>query len=100
VRVYAGEGPARSPTLGAYLVVTEGGRHLRLADDERATTLWPTAEESERAAKERALAATAEERAATAKERAATAKERAAKERALARVAELEAALAARAKGD
>ena len=75
VRIYAGDGPAFSPTLDAYLVATDEGRKLRLADDEGATVFWRTAEESERAAKE---------------------SEQAAKEAALARVAELEASIAAR----
>lgn len=49
-RVYAGDGPARSPELGAWLVVTEGGRRLRVADDEAGARLWPTeAEAAERA---------------------------------------------------
>lgn len=72
-RVYAGDGPARSPALGAFLVVTDEGRKLRIADDEAATQFWLTSEESERAGKDR---------------------ERAEKEAALARIAELEAALA------
>ena len=83
-RVYAGDGPARSPTLDAYLVATDEGRKLRLAADEGATQFWLDAEESERAAKEAALAARESERAA--------------KEVALARIAELEAAIAARRK--
>ncbi|MBX3234214.1 MAG: Uma2 family endonuclease [Labilithrix sp.] len=69
---YAGEGPAFSAVLGAWLHVVDEGRKLRVADDREGTTFWPTAEESERAAKEA---------------------ERAAKEAALARVAELEAEL-------
>lgn len=60
MRIYTGDGPARSPTLGAYLVATDEGRELRLADDEDATSFWRTAEESERAAKEAALARVAE----------------------------------------
>jgi len=75
VRVYAGEGPARSPTLGAHLVVVHEGRKLRLAEDTEGTRFWTTPEEAERAAKEA---------------------ERAAKEAALVRIAELEAALAKR----
>ena len=71
VRAYAGDGPVRSSTLGAYLVVTDEGRRLRIADDAEATQFWLTAEEAERAAKET---------------------ERAAKEAAFARIAELEAA--------
>ena len=81
-RTYAGPGPAHSPSLGAYLVPTDEGRRLRIADDPSATRLWLTAEESERAAKEAALAAENSERAA--------------KEAALARIAELEATIAAR----
>ena len=73
VRIYAGDGPAFSPTLEAYLVATDEGRKLRLADDEDATVFWRTVEESERVAKEA---------------------ERAAKEAALVRVAQLEASIA------
>jgi putative restriction endonuclease len=54
-RVYAGEGPARSPFLGAWLVVTSAGQRLRLSDDAQGRQLWPTPEEAERAAKEEAL---------------------------------------------
>jgi Uma2 family endonuclease len=52
-RVYAGEGPAHSAELGAWLVLTDGGRKLRLADDPEGKRLWPTAAEAERAQKER-----------------------------------------------
>jgi Uma2 family endonuclease len=76
-RVYAGDGPAQSPTLGATLVATDEGRKLRIAEDQDATAFWLTGEESERAAKEA---------------------ERAAKEAALSRIAELEAVIAARGK--
>jgi Uma2 family endonuclease len=79
-RIHAGDGPARSPLLDAVLVVTDEGRKLRIAGDETATSFWLTAEEAERAGKDL--------------ERAAKEAERAAKEAALARVAELEAALA------
>jgi len=75
IRVYAGDGPARSPVLDAHLVVVHEGRKLRIAADAEATQFWMTREEQERAAKEQ---------------------ERAAKEHALARVAELEAELAKR----
>jgi Uma2 family endonuclease len=71
-RIYAGDGPARSPLLDAWLVATDEGRKLRIAEDEGATRFWLTAAEAERTAKEA---------------------ERTAKEAALARVAELEAAL-------
>jgi Uma2 family endonuclease len=89
VRIYAGDGPARSPLLGAWLVPTEEGRKLRIAHDEGATQFWPTAEELAIAAKE-------QERAAKEQERAAKEQERAAKDAALARIAELEAELARR----
>jgi Uma2 family endonuclease len=69
VRIYAGDGPARSPFLGAWLVVTDEGRKLRIADDESATRFWLTAEEAERAAKEAALARLAELEAEVAKRR-------------------------------
>lgn len=59
-RIYAGDGPARSPSLGAFLVVTNEGRKLRIADDEAATTFWRTPEEA-------ALARVAELEAALAK---------------------------------
>ena len=48
-RVYAGDGPARSEALGAWLVVTDRGARLRLADDEAGERLWLTGEETERA---------------------------------------------------
>ncbi|MCU0685336.1 MAG: Uma2 family endonuclease [Polyangiaceae bacterium] len=84
VRVYAGPGPVRSPYLGAWLVVTDEGRRLRLSDDPGGRQLWPTAEEAERAAKEAERAAKEAERAAKEAERAAKEAERAAKERAMA----------------
>jgi Uma2 family endonuclease len=77
-RVYAGEGPVRSETIGAWLVAVDEGRKLRVADDEAATRFWLTPTEAERAAKEQ---------------------ERAAKDAALARVAELEAELRRRGAG-
>jgi len=94
VRIYAGDGPIRSPTLGAYLIPVDDGRRLRIADDAEGTQLWPTAEESERAAKESERAAKESERAAKESERAAKESERAAKEAALVRIAQLEAELA------
>ncbi|MCL2726653.1 MAG: Uma2 family endonuclease [Polyangiaceae bacterium] len=78
-RIYAGSGPVYSPALNGYLVPVEGGRKLRIADDEAGLHLWPTAEEAARAEKE--------------VERKAKEEERAAKEEALARIALLEAAL-------
>jgi Uma2 family endonuclease len=74
-RVYAGDGPAYSDELGAWLVLTEGGMRLRIADHEDGSGLWPTAAEAERAAKEA---------------------ERAAKESALAEIERLRAELARR----
>lgn len=74
-RCYAGDGPAYSPTLEAYLVVVDEGRMLRIAEDEGATRLWRTGEEAEREAREA---------------------ERKAKEEALARIAELERKLGVR----
>jgi len=85
-RVQAGEGPAWSPLLGAWLVPTDEGRKLRIAEDEGATRFWRTAEEAERTAKEA-------ERTAKEAERTAKEAERTAKEAALARIVELEAEL-------
>lgn len=68
-RLYAGEGPVRSPAVGGYLVAVDEGRKLRIATDEALSDFWMTAEEGEREAKER---------------------EREAKEAAQARIAELE----------
>lgn len=59
-RVYAGDGPAHSPGLDAWLVVSDGGRTLRLADEEAGTRLWPTVTEQEREGRERAEAEVAE----------------------------------------
>ncbi|MEZ4411328.1 MAG: Uma2 family endonuclease [Polyangiales bacterium] len=55
-RVYAGDGPARSEELGAWLVVTDDGTRLRISDDAEGTQLWPTEAEAERAEKDDALA--------------------------------------------
>jgi len=49
-RVYAGDGPARSDELGAYLVAVEGGRKLRIAHDADGARMWPTAAEERDAA--------------------------------------------------
>jgi len=59
-RTFAGTGPAWSPTLKAFVVPTQEARRLRIANDETATDLWLTDEEAERAAKEDALARVAE----------------------------------------
>ena len=60
VRTYAGDGPCRSTSLGAWLVVREDGRKLRISDDPDGDALWPTPAEAERTEKERALARVAE----------------------------------------
>jgi Uma2 family endonuclease len=80
LRVYAGDGPARSDAIGAWIFVVDEGRRLRIADDVEGATWWMTDAEAASAATEIA--------------RAQTDAERAAKEAALARVAELEAELA------
>jgi Putative restriction endonuclease len=106
-RMYAGPGPFRSPFFGAWLVMVEGGRKVRLSDDAQGRRLWLTAVETERAAKraaeqraeaERAAKRAAEqraevERAAKEAERAAKEAERAAKDEALAEVERLRAEL-------
>lgn len=52
-RVHAGDGPFRSQALGAWLVLTQERRMLRLAEDPFGQRLWPTVAERERAEKER-----------------------------------------------
>ena len=47
-RVFAGDAPAYSEELGAWLVVTHDGMRLRPADDEAGERLWLTSEEAER----------------------------------------------------
>jgi Uma2 family endonuclease len=59
-RVHAGEGPAYSAAVKGWLVVVADGERVRIADDSEGTHLWETAEEAERAAKEAALARVAE----------------------------------------
>jgi len=44
-QLYRGDGPCRSPELGAWLVVTDGDTRLRLADDRDGQKRWPTAAE-------------------------------------------------------
>ena len=48
-RAYAGAGPARSEALEAWLVVSDGGRRLRLAHDAEGRHLWLTAAEEAQA---------------------------------------------------
>lgn len=52
-RVYSGDGPVLSRELGSWVVVTNGGTRLRVADDAAGTKLWPTEEESARQDAER-----------------------------------------------
>jgi len=53
VRTYRGDGPAPSAVLDAWIVVTDHGRRLRIADDEAGTNLWLTGEATERAARQK-----------------------------------------------
>src|SRR5262249_2385131 len=39
-RIYAGEGPVFSPTLGAFLHAVDEARKLRVADDREGTRFW------------------------------------------------------------
>lgn len=68
-RIYAGDGPARSRVLDAFVVVVEDGQKLRIADDADGRSLWLTPLEAERAAKDTALARVAELEAKLAAER-------------------------------
>lgn len=70
IRVYAGDGPARSAELDAWLVPTAQGR-LRIADDEQGRSLWLTEAEAEAAARKHADEAREREAAARRKEAAA-----------------------------
>jgi len=85
-----------SRVLGCWLrAVGEGEQtRVRLATGEDGEILFPTAEEAEREAREAERAAREAERAAREAEHAVAERERLAKEEALRRVAELEAALA------
>jgi Uma2 family endonuclease len=62
-RVYMGPGPAHSQALDAWLVVTDGGRRLRIANDRLGQSLWLTqAEEQFRRAETEARRAETEAR--------------------------------------
>ncbi len=78
---YAGEGPAESVVLGAWLVPV--GMLLRVADDPAGRRLWPTSAELERAEKVVALvrANTERQRAADERQRADDERQRAEDER-------------------
>jgi len=97
-RVYAGDGPARSAWLGAWLLPNRAERRLRIAEQADGSEPWLTTEDLARA-----LAAGAAELAEQAAERAELAAELAeraqrAEQAALLRVAELERELARRGK--
>ena len=83
-RVFAGDAPAYSEALGAWLVVTDGGTRLRLADDEAGERRWLTGEEAERAQAqaERERAQAERERAQAERAQAQAERERAQAERA------------------
>ncbi len=55
-RVYAGDGPARTEELDAWLIPTEPCR-LRIADDKEGSQLWLTSAEQEAAARKQAESA-------------------------------------------
>jgi len=59
-RAEAGDGPLASEFLGAYLLPVDEGRVLRVSSTPHGAGLWPTPEEAERAEKERAYARIAE----------------------------------------
>lgn len=61
VRTYAGDGPAFSTVLNAWLVPTDDGERLRVADDELGNRLWPTEAEAETEARKAAEAKANEE---------------------------------------
>ncbi len=56
VREYAGEGPAWSSALGAWAVVTDGGKKLRVAARADGADPWPTKAEAALAREDAALA--------------------------------------------
>ena len=78
--MYAGEGPFRSEELGGWVVATDDGWRLRVADDPEGTTLWPTAAEAERQRTETERVRAETERARADRERARAETERAEKE--------------------
>jgi hypothetical protein len=53
-QIYRGDGPFHSPEIGAWLVVTNNGMRLRLADDPEGACLWLTVAESAELARRRA----------------------------------------------
>ncbi|MBK8692199.1 MAG: Uma2 family endonuclease [Deltaproteobacteria bacterium] len=93
VRVHAGEASAFSRELGAWIVATDDGARLRIADDAAGAKLWPTADESERRARQAAEAVASEERRAREAAEAVASEERRAREAAEQEVARLRAEL-------
>lgn len=95
VRVYAGPGPAHSQVLDAWLVVTDRGKRLRIANDRLGRSLWLTQaeEQFQRAETEARRAETEAERAEMETRRAEMEAERA--NEAERRLAELRLELAA-----
>ncbi len=89
LRQYAGPGPVASAVLGAWLVVTDDGAHLRLARDAAGDHLVLTAEERVDAAEAQAIAD--RERATAAEDRAAAAETQAIADRERAAAAETQA---------
>jgi Uma2 family endonuclease len=83
-RVYAGEGPFRSEELDGWVVATDDGWRLRVADDPEGTRRWPTAAERERqrTESERQRAESERQRAESERQRAETERQRADGERA------------------
>ena len=97
-RVYAGPGPAFSREFGAWIVVTDEGRRIRLANDAQGRDLWPT-EGEERAAEQKARA-DAEQRAAAEQKARADAEQKAAAEQKARADAEQKAAAEQKARAD
>lgn len=89
-RTFAGDGPAWSEVMQCWLLPAADDIHLLLCDDEEGEHPWPT--EAEYGARQKRRAQRHKQRAEQEKQRAE--QERAEKESALARIAELEAALA------
>jgi len=54
-RIYAGPGPARSPAVDGWLLVTGAGKTLQICADPQGAQPWLTELEAERAQKEQAL---------------------------------------------
>jgi Uma2 family endonuclease len=79
-RIYKGDGPAFSRELGAWVVVTNSGMRLRIANDAAGKDLWLTAEEENNLAREQSDAAREQERIARQQSDAAREQERIARQ--------------------